>query len=161
MASRNDAYDHLTEVVLNNLQHQQGWTALETHKSSSRPRTLLSGLPPRRLYIHPDEQVEIMKAEKALGSDKRLPQPPEYEWVLPLHLAEKASVAQFASVFDSVDSLPPAAAMELRQEYAEGEQWKLWRGPKRKKRIVIAIVEDDSTVVYYVLHDGIVKPRQN
>ena len=32
---------------------------------------------------------------------------------------------------------------------------------KKAKRIVLAIVNDDSTVVYYIVHERIVKPRQN
>ena len=36
------------------------------------------------------------------------------------------------------------------------------RNPWRTtKRILLATVDDDSTVVYYIIHDGIVKPRQN
>lgn len=31
----------------------------------------------------------------------------------------------------------------------------------RPKKITIALVNDDSTVVYYFIHDGVVKPRQN
>lgn len=32
---------------------------------------------------------------------------------------------------------------------------------KRPKRITIALINDDATIVYYFVHDGIVKPRQN
>jgi tRNA-splicing endonuclease subunit Sen15 len=31
----------------------------------------------------------------------------------------------------------------------------------RPSRVTIAIVNDDGTVVYYFIHDGVVKPRQN
>lgn len=31
----------------------------------------------------------------------------------------------------------------------------------RPQRITIGLVNDDATVVYYFIHDGIVKPRQN
>lgn len=36
-----------------------------------------------------------------------------------------------------------------------------WRGERRQKRLLLATLHDDSTVVYYIMHDGIVKPRQN
>ncbi|KAK6204931.1 tRNA-splicing endonuclease subunit Sen15 [Scheffersomyces amazonensis] len=36
-----------------------------------------------------------------------------------------------------------------------------WHAYQRPKKIIIAIVNDDSTVVYYNIHDGLVKPRQN
>ena len=32
---------------------------------------------------------------------------------------------------------------------------------KREKRVLLAVVGDDSTVVYYVVLEGVVKPRQN
>ncbi|KAK6462162.1 tRNA-splicing endonuclease subunit Sen15 [Scheffersomyces coipomensis] len=32
---------------------------------------------------------------------------------------------------------------------------------KRPSKLIIAIVNDDSTVVYYNIHDGLVKPKQN
>lgn len=31
----------------------------------------------------------------------------------------------------------------------------------RPKRITLALVNDDGTVTYYFIHDGVVKPRQN
>lgn len=31
----------------------------------------------------------------------------------------------------------------------------------RPQRVTVALVDDDSTIVYYFIHDGIVKPRQN
>lgn len=156
-----DHFDHLAQVVLNNLENQQDWTQLQCHKDSARPRILLSGLPPRRLYIHPDEQIEITKAEGLLGNGRRIPQPPEFEWVLPMHLAEKSSVGLFASVFDSINAKPPGAESEATVDGDEDVQWKQWRNAKRQKRILLAVVQDDSTVVYYIMHNGTVKPRQN
>lgn len=61
------------------------------------------------------------------------------EYVLPVDLREKWTLRQMAAVFDA---LPP------------GET-------KDKKRLLMAVVGEDSTVVYYFIHDGIVKPRQN
>lgn len=31
----------------------------------------------------------------------------------------------------------------------------------RPPKVVVGLVNDDSTVVYYDVHDGIIKPRQN
>jgi len=156
-----DHYDHLAQVVLNNLENQHDWTRLSLHKDPSRPRILLFGLPTTRMYVHPDEQVEIIKAEAALGNGQRLPQPPEFEWVLPVHVVERTTVDGFAAVFDSIDALPPGAEEEESGGMEDGAEWKKWRTTKRRKRILLAIVDDDSTVSYYFLHDGIVKPRQN
>lgn len=148
----------LVKLVLNNLDGQQDWTHVSVHKESPLPRPLISGLPPRRMYVHPDEQIAIIKAEKSLG--EAIIQVPEHEWVLPVHLSEKMSLKAFAAVFDSIDALPPAAR-ELEDLTDDCPEWRKWRGVKRRKRVLMAVVHDDSTIVYYMMHDGIVKPRQN
>ncbi|KAK8076573.1 hypothetical protein PG994_003845 [Apiospora phragmitis] len=144
--------DYLTDLastVYENLESQHDWTLLESHihKQSSSlvennktwlPRPLITGLPPRRLYLHPDDQVELVKTHATYTVDET----PEIEWVVPMHLNEKFTLKQLAEVFDS---------LELPEPLAEG----------RCKRLLMAIVHDDSTVVYYFVHDGIVKPRQN
>ena len=79
--------------------------------------------------------------------------PVEREWVLPTHLREKWSLRRFAEVFDAVAEKPP----ELDQGVEEAGKGKRRGG----KRVLLATVSDDSTVVYYIVHDGIVKPRQN
>lgn len=158
------SHDHITalaNVVLNNVQYQHDWTQVQTHSQPNLPRPLIYGLPPKRLYVHPDEQVDIIRAEKERGEP--IAQEPELEWVLPLHLSEKWTPGQFAAVFDAINAIPPggAADQDLPGFDDAASQWKLWRGPKRGKRILLATVQDDSTVTYYWIHDGLVKPRQN
>jgi len=41
---------------------------------------------------------------------------------------------------------------------ADGEDEAKWR---TTKRLLLAAIQSDSTVVYYVIHDGTVKPRMN
>lgn len=41
-----------------------------------------------------------------------------------------------------------------------GDEPSKWR-TTQPKRILLATLDDDSTVVYYIVHDGVVKPRQN
>ncbi|KAI6376520.1 hypothetical protein MCOR25_002734 [Pyricularia grisea] len=169
------ALENLTKNVQFNLEHEKDWTGVKVYDSGAE-RQLLYGLPPRRMYVHPDEQIAILKAEKELGGGQRIPQPPEVEWVLPMHLAEKWTVERFAAVFDSIPPVPPAvteaaagaghddgnaAATSEAAEVAATSLAQHWRGPGRGKRIILAIVQDDSTISYYVIHDGIVKPRQN
>lgn len=152
--------ESLAQTVVYNLENQHDWTKLQTHRMPGLSRPLISGLPPRRLYVHPDEQIEIIMAEK--NREERIPQPPEFEWVLPIHLAEKLSIKAFAEVFDAIDAIPPSDnPQEATSLEDEDAHWKQWRGSKRGKRILLATVQDDSTVVYYLMHDGIVKPRQN
>lgn len=155
--------DALTKVVLNNVENQHDWTHIQVHTQPDLPRPLIYGLPPKRLYVHPDEQIAMIKAEK--DRDAPIPQTPEFEWVLPLHLAEKWSLSQFAAVFDALDAVPPGRlpgdGEEDDDEVNPDADWKAWRGSKRRKRILLATVQNDSTVTYYYIHDGLTKPRQN
>lgn len=151
--------------IQHNLQHQHDWTALRVHSLSpltgkSLPRPLVSGVPPKRIYVHPDEQVEMLKrGERGEGDGGR-------EWVLPSHVREKWSLRRFAEVFDGVGGVPPEGDGEGgggegngngNWKEGEGKDGKRWGG----KRVLLATLGDDSTVVYYIMHDGIVKPRQN
>jgi tRNA-splicing endonuclease subunit Sen15 len=155
---------NLALSITHNLQYHHDWTSVSVHTHSSLtnsplPRPVISGLPPKRAYIHPDEQAEILKVEHSTG--KSIPQIPEREWVLPTHLQEKWSLAKVAAVFDALDTVPPTGKEpSVAKESAEvvGHQW---QGKNRLKRLLLATLHDDSTVVYYIMHDGIVKPRQN
>ena len=111
--------------------------------------------------MHPDEQVEILKAEHETGV--HLVQQPEREWVLPTHLSERWNLRVFAALFDEIDTLPPADNADERDkdDQFDCQVGKKWRGHQRQKRVLLATLHDDSTVVYYIMHDGIVKPRQN
>lgn len=95
---------------------------------------------------------------------------------MPTHLREKWSLAKFAAVFDSIDvvPLPPGeegpgdsggGTIENRDE--GGEEGEMRRktigvGTRRGgKRVLLGTIGDDSTIVYYLVHEGVVKPRQN
>ncbi|KAL8796770.1 MAG: hypothetical protein Q9195_000853 [Heterodermia aff. obscurata] len=142
------------------LQYQHDWTAIKVHTHSGTsssdesllPRPLLSGLPAHHVYIHPDEQGDILKqglTEKDV--------PVEEEWVLPTHIREKWSLRRFAEIFDAIEETPQNR--EAREGPTERKRYQRTR--KRGKRLLMAVVNDDSTIVYYIIHDGIVKPRQN
>ncbi|KND92848.1 putative tRNA-splicing endonuclease subunit tsp-1 [Tolypocladium ophioglossoides CBS 100239] len=131
------AIDNVTLTVLHNLEDQHDWTELEVRDDPDQPRPLIRGLPPKRLYLHPDDQVEALAHERSTG--EKLFQDPEHEWVLAVQLVEKWSLASFAAVFDSIHH----------------------EAGTRAKRIVLATLHNDSTVVYYLMHEGMVKPRQN
>ncbi|KAF1938480.1 hypothetical protein EJ02DRAFT_354445 [Clathrospora elynae] len=159
----------LARQILHNLQHQHYWTGLQVHTHSPLtdeplPRPLVSGLPPQRLYVHPDEQVELLKkadrerkaraAGEAGGLDVRTE--PEREWILPTRLNEKWTLRRLAGVFDALTMVPPAT--ETPAAAAEEGLASPWR---TTKRVLLATADTDSTVVYYIVHDGVVKPRQN
>lgn len=147
---------HLHSLALqvqHNLQHQHDWKFLKIHTyspldtSSKLPRPLISGVPPHPIYVHPDRQIELIKA----GVEEK-DTPPHREWVLPTHLREKWSLRRFAEVFDAIGKVPHGPQREEKEESAHH---------KELKRVLLATVDDDSTIVYYIVHDGIVKPRQN
>ncbi len=167
---------HLAIQVRHSLEYEHQWTRLQIHIHSPvtleiLPRPLISGLPPKRLYIHPDEQVELLKAEadrkkKFRNDDANGSKPdedtdasyaqPELEWVLPTHLREKWSLRKMAEVFDSISHVPPDdSSTPSNVSNPPNEKW------RSTKRMALATVGDDSTVVYYIIHDGLVKPRQN
>ncbi|KAK5988752.1 putative tRNA-splicing endonuclease subunit tsp-1 [Cladobotryum mycophilum] len=129
------AVDNVTSSVFQNLEDQHDWTSLENCTLPGLVRPLIQGLPPRLLYLHPDDQIAALALEKTTGT--KMKQYSELEWVLPVHISEKWSLARFAAVFDIIPH---------RQ---------------RAKRIVLATLHNDSTVVYYLLHEGMIKPRQN
>ena len=153
--------------ILHNLQYQHYWTDLKVHTHSPLtkeplPRPLVSGLPPQRLYVHPDEQVELLKdadrqrkAAQAAGAKSGLEvkAQPEPEWVLPTRLNEQWTLRRLADVFDDIGMVPPTTSATAQETPTNP-----WR---TTKRVVLATVDTDSTVVYYIVHDGVVKPRQN
>lgn len=152
-----------------NLQYQHYWTDLHVHTHSPLtnkplPRPLVSGLPPQRIYVHPDEQVELLKeadgrrkAGKSTAKDSTLQvkAESEREWILPTRLNEKWSLRRLAEVFDAIDFVPPAPEDATFAQTAPHNPW------RTTKRVLLGTVDSDSTVVYYIIHDGVVKPRQN
>lgn len=195
--------EHLALQVAHNLRFQHGWTEIDLRYQTA-PRLLhhadvtqtehllrpvISGLPPQRLYVHPDEQIEVLQRQRDEGKTGMPALEREREWVLPSQLREKWSLRRLASVFDSMPSVPPkSGGARLFEEEAtvagcgrvsgtlvpehlatsgggrdgesRGGQLNSWR-VSQPKRLLLATVDDDSTVVYYVVHDGIIKPRQN
>ncbi|KAL7956340.1 tRNA-splicing endonuclease subunit Sen15 [Trichoderma compactum] len=126
----------VASAVFRNLQDQHQWSSLEIQGLPGLPRPMIRGLPPRLLYLHPDDQIAALAYEKSTGT--RAQHDAEVEWVLPVHLAEKWTLSSFAAV---MDALPDAR--------------------KGAKRMVLAALHNDSTVVYYIVQEGMIKPRQN
>ncbi|CAK4031507.1 tRNA-splicing endonuclease subunit tsp-1 [Lecanosticta acicola] len=156
---------HLALQIAHNLHYQHLWTSVRIHRSATHPRPLLSGVPPSRLYIHPDEQIQLLQQQKDHGKTGMPQLEAQREWVLPSHLREKWSLRRLGEVFDSIGHAPRDGEGD---EVLEGEgkgkggsgelsRWRL----EMPKRLLLATLDDDSTVVYYIVHDGIVKPRQN
>lgn len=122
--------------------------------------------------MHPDEQIALLQAQKASGGTGLGAVRAEREWVLPSQLRERWSLRRFGQVFEGIGLVPEGGCdWEVGGDGEEGEgvdvdgedghqeeEVSEWR---TTKRVLLATVDDDSTVVYYIVHDGIVKPRQN
>lgn len=171
----NSAPVSLALQIAHTLRYQHDWTDLRLHigsgeSVSSKDPTiepLLSGVPPQRLYVHPDEQIHLLQKQKEAGKTGLPEMQSEREWVLPTHLRDKWSLQRFAQVFDTIDLVPDASAgVVIPFDESDGDSsvsidsnvTNPWR---KTKRVALATLDDDSTVVFYIMHDGIVKPRQN
>ncbi|KAK5122277.1 hypothetical protein LTR85_004188 [Meristemomyces frigidus] len=187
--------------IAHNLRFQHGWTDIGVHyDTSGRPgapkrRPMITGLPPQRVYVHPDEQIEVLNRQRREGRAGMPELGREREWVLPTHLREPWTLRRFADVFDTLESVPPDAGREdgegkvqalfgqdaaaepdgapidptltsgvggsdASSPSASASASNPWR-TRQPKRLLLATLDDDSTIVYYIVHDGIVKPRQN
>jgi tRNA-splicing endonuclease subunit Sen15 len=80
---------------------------------------------------------------------------PEREWILPARLNEKWTLRRLAGVFDAITSVPPSSEPAASESDRQENPW------RTTKRLLLGAVDSDSTVVYYIVHDGVVKPRQN
>ena len=123
--------------------------------------------------------MALLQAQKKKGGVGLGEVESEREWVLPSHIREKWSLRRFGEVFDVIGVVPPGYSGREDRREGEGEvgggaqegtedeqdeedededEINPWR---KTKRVVLATLDDDSTVVYYIVHNGIVKPRQN
>ena len=153
---------NILSIVHKNLEHYADWTELTIHSSPSLPRPLISGIPPEQIHIDPDAdplETEMKLAKNVATGESEI----DREWVLPVDIREKWSIRKWAEVFDSITAEPPVLSGEQGQGNGGWVEDKSQGGGgiKRKKRLVMGIVSGDSTVVHYIIHDGIVKPRQN
>ncbi|KAJ9224586.1 hypothetical protein DTO027B5_3948 [Paecilomyces variotii] len=175
-----DPISALTTQILHNLKHQHLWTSLQVHQLPSTTDQdtsipLISGVPPNRLYTHPDEQLWML--ENNLRDDDI---GPERFFVLPTTRGQKFTLRKLAGVFDSLPEVEEderplltqvtddqktkdkaeklSAYYERRKQMSKTQEW-------GGKRLLLAMVDrgvgGDGTVVYYVIQEGTVKPRQN
>jgi len=134
---------------------------------------LISGVPPQSIYTHPEEQAYMLE-HSIRPEDVTVAR----EWVLPTAQGQSWSLRRIAEIFDALpdgegyrdggketqqlDMKDGKQRIGKRLEYEKKKKGeKAWGG----KRVLLAMVNKamggDGTVVYYVILEGIVKPRQN
>lgn len=137
-ADESASIKELAAIVQHNLTHHHLWTqlSLETvNLSDNQTYTLCTGVPPEQL--HPDDEVE---------NPQKLPS----EWVLPVNTLQQWSIREWAEVFSGIDE---KLHTDARNDDSKPVQ--------NVKRVVMAAVTNDGTVVYYFVNRGITKPRKN
>lgn len=187
--------------VLHNLQHQHFWTDLVFHDvadTSSKqqqqqqhaplpppPPLILSGIPPQKVYIHPDEQISLL--------EQGVTPVPDREYVLPTCQGEKWTLRRLSAVMDLLplplpqpenqrqpaspspssspqsktrEEVSPSANASVSQTTRNDDGGHQNHPAKRNdNHLLLAMVNTgmggDGTVAYYVVLDGHVKPRQN
>ncbi|KAK4552502.1 hypothetical protein LTR86_010346 [Recurvomyces mirabilis] len=225
-SNKSEDTHHLALRIAHNLRFQHNWTDVRIHYQTRRekgtaslPRPVISGLPPQRLYVHADEQIDLLQRQRREGKAGWPELASEREWVLPTQLGESWSLRRFAEVFNALSCIPPDK--QGGPLFFEAESWSRsgitaqsqensevrsstpngvigpsqgtsertrtppalskdtsstesgtgtpptaaapanpWR-TSQPKRMLLASLDDDSTAVYYIIHDGLVKPRQN
>ncbi|KAJ5364114.1 uncharacterized protein N7496_009827 [Penicillium cataractarum] len=170
-----------TIQILHNLQHQHLWTSLEIHDistdsiASDAPPTLISGIPPHRIYTHPDEQLYML--EKGIAEDDLRP---ERLFVIPTAQGQTWSLRRMAAAFDSLAAIEESSVSEEAMSTSESvdsekakkldeyyEKKEMAKETKEwgTRRALLAMTNrgmgGEGTVVYYVVQEGEVKPRQN
>ncbi|KAI1616069.1 hypothetical protein EDD36DRAFT_460965 [Exophiala viscosa] len=145
-----------------------------TPSTASETVTLISGLPTRHAYIHPDFQNYLVR-----NSIEESSIPIQREFVLPLSLAESWTLGCFCAVFDQLPDRQAVFADQApgnRGQQQGGVQEGNGNGnanvmPARyehhdQKRVLLGMKAKeggggDGTIVYYIMQEGEVKPRQN
>lgn len=191
ITTNNQTAPHLATAaqVQHNLQHQHLWTSLtgytipgETTQANpldapQEPIPLVSGYPPHRIYTHPDEQLYML--ENKIKEDELKP---ERMFVVPTVKGQAWSMRHMAVVFDRLpeftrqareqdgELLNATTAGDLEKQeklarYYTKKEEALQTGEWGSQRVLLAMVDKamagDGTVVYYVVQEGEVKPRQN
>lgn len=135
---------------------------------------LISGLPARHAYMHPDLQNHLVRhgvEEESI--------PIQREFVLPLSLGETWTLGRFCAVFDQ---LPEREAIHVRHQPTPNQRPPSREGNRQngsatngrptpyqhhdQKRVLLGMKAregggGDGTIVYYIMQEGEVKPRQN
>ncbi|GMF00243.1 unnamed protein product [[Candida] boidinii] len=143
----------LVELVELNLTYHLLWSEIDTvsiefkiknnddnNNNNLHKFDLIHGYPPKQLnptipYKH--QEGEIITDKTSRNLDSKISK----EWVLPILKSTKLTIEKIDLIFENI---------KLKNGLIE-----------RPKRILLGIIDDDSSIVYYTIHDGVTKPRQS
>lgn len=176
-----------TDQVRLNLVHYNLWTQVEVHNNyilSGLPPTKLVSTDSdskrewivcKRLNEQSKLKVKEINSwfeeikqftngnEEKRGNEFKLDVPSEAH-LQSQDTTENSKKAETEDVSSSSTHIEPASTDDSKP-HPPNSLWKpidkTMNGKGRVDRITIALINDDGTIVYYFIHDGITKPRQN
>ena len=164
----------ILDQVRLNLIHYNYWNNVTVYKHDDLE--FLSGYPPEPLIpsdninitpatpilksLNNPKQIEIDNKDDKIENINQLQLETDIEWIIPRRLIHHQTQTQTQTQLQNQNQNQD----QLKLTVGEINHWfkiiKTIIG-YRPKRIIIAIINDDGTIVYYFIHDGITKPRQN
>ncbi|KAI3406339.2 SEN15 [Candida oxycetoniae] len=159
----------ITDQVKLNLIHYNLWTEVEVHNDH-----ILKGLPPQKLVSSDDENKQEWIVCKRLLNTK-LSVVEINSWFKEIQNIINGNGSASNGTSQRDDEEEEEEEKDKQEDIStskdkngtEIKDGKLWKnvqrnnGENRVDRITIAMINDDGTIVYYFLYDGITKPRQN
>ncbi|OWB65435.1 hypothetical protein B5S30_g759 [[Candida] boidinii] len=147
----------LVELVELNLTYHLLWSEIDTVSIEFKTNDdklhkigLIYGKPPKQLNPTIPYKKEYTDTETetetgtGTGTDEDKNQDKNHdlkEWVLPILKSTQLTIEKIDLIFENIKS-----TSDLKQ---------------RPQRILLGIIDDDSSIVYYTIHDGVTKPRQS
>lgn len=125
--------DAVTQVKENLLFYNIWTNVKEIHLKDV---VLIEGIPKEPLLT---DEIEEEIDKPFLDKKAEIKINEKRELVLPYRVTDKLTPKRLKEIFDE---------LEIKLD-------------KRPKRIIIGIINDDSTIVYYFIHDGVYKPKRN
>ena len=157
-----------TDQVRLNLIHYNLWTKVEVHNDY-----ILSGLPPTKLVSTDNESKREWIVCKRLDKESRLKVKEINSWFEEIKQFTSGKGDQEVDNDTDDGSTKNGKSNDdkspsLNEPFPVDNDNPIWKpidktmnGKGRVGRLTIALINDDGTIVYYFIHDGITKPRQN
>ncbi|KAI5961533.1 SEN15 [Candida theae] len=162
-----------TDQVRLNLIHYNLWTQVDVHNDY-----ILSGLPPAKLVstdadakrewvvctrLNEQDKLSVKEINSWFEEIKSFTKESKEEKSVKLNTTSDTNEHndQQPSTFSKVPSTETKSLSGNNSDSIWKPVDKTMNGKGRVDRITIALINDDGTIVYYFIHDGITKPRQN